>query len=172
MVRILFVCMGNLCRSPMAASVFTHQAARHPLGAGVQVSSAGTSSRHQGEAADPRAVQALARGGYPVDARFKARTLNSALICDSDLVLTMDQAVHLQTLRRSPPQGHARIHMLMPFAGHPVGSEIPDPYFGNQSGFEHVLKLLEGTVDTVLRRAHALRSLTDSVQPSVTRPGP
>lgn len=169
MVRILFVCMGNLCRSPMAASVFTHQAARHPLGAGMQMSSAGTSSRHQGEAADPRAVQALTRAGYPVDSKFQARALNTALLSDADLVLTMDQAVHLQTLRRCPPQGHGKVHMLLPLAGHPMGSEIPDPYFGNQAGFEYVLKLLEGTVDKVLQRAHALRSLTNDRQAPLHR---
>ncbi len=152
MHRILFVCMGNLCRSPLAEAVFAHHLALRGWGGRVSVSSAGTSSRHQGEKADPRAARLALEKGYERLQSFRARAITEEMVAHSDLILAMD-ASNLQSLRQKfAPAHHGKMHLLLAYANSGTATEIPDPYYGNIQGFEQVMRLCEHSVPGVLKR--------------------
>jgi len=135
---ILFVCMGNICRSPMVETVARVELAR--AGIAAEVASAGTESYHIGEGADPRAIEVAQAHGYPL-AQHRARQVRAADFDDFDLVLAMDR-VNLRALERHRPRADARGAVL--FLAH-VGfeglEEVPDPYYGGRGDFERVLDL-------------------------------
>lgn len=138
--RVLFVCTGNICRSPTAEGVLRTLAAR--AGVAVEVSSAGLLSAHAGEAPDPRARAVAARRGYDLDA-LRARALRPEDLDDADHVWVMDRG-HLNLLRRRyGERAHVRLFLE---ATAPTGSrarEVPDPYLGDDAAFESVLDLIE-----------------------------
>jgi protein-tyrosine phosphatase len=152
MHHILFVCMGNLCRSPMAEAIFAHQLALRGWGNKVSVSSAGTSSRHQGEKADPRAARLALAKGYDRISAFRAKAVNEALVASSDLILAMDEHNLRALQQKFPATQHSKMHLLLDYAGTGQAREIPDPYYGTIQGFENVMALCEASVEGVLRR--------------------
>ena len=165
------VCMGNICRSPIAEAVLRSKLDKAGLAADVVVDSAGTHGFHRGSAPDPRGVAQAALRGYQV-AGLKSRPVEAADFERFDLVLAMDRS-NLATLQeRCPPAQHHRLHLLLPFAGAAgatgaagasgaaglAGSgsaaatdEVPDPYFGSLGGFEVVLDLVEPACDGVVQ---------------------
>jgi len=150
---ILFVCLGNICRSPAAEGVFLQQLARQGLEKAFSVDSAGTGDWHIGRPADARMRHAAARRGLHLPSR--ARQITSDDLRRFDHVLTMDdqnlQAV-LSLVR--PGESTARIGPLCGHARHHDLQEVPDPYYGGAEGFERVLDLLEdacaGLLETLL----------------------
>lgn len=158
MIRILFVCMGNLCRSPMAEALMAHHVATLGLQSQIAVSSAGTSSRHRGEPIDPRAQKVLAARLGTQLKRFQSRGVTNELLDTHDLVLAMDQQVLSALAERCHDNQRRKLHLLRTYAGCGAPAEIPDPYFGNLTGFERVMDLLEECNDQVLQRALALRA--------------
>jgi len=140
--RVLFICLGNICRSPAAEGVFLHLLERQGLQEAFAVDSAGTGGWHVGNRADPRMRDAAARRGIHLPSR--ARQLEPADLSRFDHILTMDgdnlsavQALarhHRVTARISPITDHCRTHQA---------SEVPDPYYGGPDGFDQVLDLLE-----------------------------
>lgn len=142
MTRILFVCTGNLCRSPMAQAVVSQLVARAGLAPVVGVDSAGTHTVCEGEAPDPRAISVAAGRSYDLSG------LRTRVICDRDfryfdLLLAMDRQ-NLALLRRLCPEEHQpKLRLLMEFAVDPAPMEVPDPYYGGTEGFERVLDLCE-----------------------------
>ncbi|MDP2370751.1 low molecular weight protein-tyrosine-phosphatase [Rhodoferax sp.] len=147
MTKILMVCMGNICRSPMAQVVAARTAAlaEREVPSGPErlaFDSAGTHAHHVGERMDPRAAAALAARGYPTG---KGR---SRRVCDADfekfdLILAMDRGnlVNLQSV--CPAPHHGKLGLLLDFADGLHGEDVPDPYYGNAQGFERVLDLCE-----------------------------
>lgn len=149
-MRVLFVCLGNICRSPTAEGVLRAFAAREAPELRLEVDSAGTAGYHIGEPPDARTRQAAARRGYDLG-KLRARVVEPADFERFDLILAMDRE-NLSVLRRRAPQmAHERLRLLLEFA--PPGSpeDVPDPYYGGPNGFEEVLDLVEAAVRGLLR---------------------
>ncbi|AUH50352.1 protein tyrosine phosphatase [Chromobacterium sp. ATCC 53434] len=151
-LSVLFVCHGNICRSPTAEGVMRAKLAHAGLGDRVRVDSAGTHGYHVGEAPDERSEQAAARRGYDL-APLRARMVADADFAGFDLILAAD-ARNLSDLRqRCPDKLIERLHLMLEPLGE--GREVPDPYYGGGRGFETVLDLLEAGCDGWLKRIAA-----------------
>jgi protein-tyrosine phosphatase len=141
-MKVLFVCMGNLCRSPMAEGVFRQHVAQAGLDGQIAIDSAGTHDYHVGEPPDPRAQRAAGRRGYDLSA-LRGRQVSRADFVEFDYVLAMD-AVNLRALERlCPPQHAHKLRLFMEFGAEFAPREVPDPYYGGEQGFEHVLDMVE-----------------------------
>ena len=148
-VRVLMVCMGNICRSPTAHGVLTQRVADAGLGDRIVVDSAGTHDYHVGRPPDERAQQHAARRGYDLSAQ-RARQLKAQDFDDFDLVLVMDDANEQAARALCPPAQRHRLRRLTDFCTRHRASEVPDPYYGGAAGFEAVLDLVEDACDGVL----------------------
>ncbi|MFD2689057.1 low molecular weight protein-tyrosine-phosphatase [Streptomyces phyllanthi] len=148
--RVCFVCTGNICRSPMAESVFRARTAEAGLDGRVEVDSAGTGGWHEGDGADPRTVAVLESAGYESDHR--ARQFHASWFARLDLVIALDSG-HLAALRRlaPTPEDAAKIRLLRsydPAAGDDL--DVPDPYYGGMDGFEECLEMVEAASSGLL----------------------
>ncbi|WP_170159568.1 low molecular weight protein-tyrosine-phosphatase [Calidithermus terrae] len=143
MTRVLFVCMGNICRSPMAEGIFRKLVRERGLEGRFEVDSAGTGGWHAGEEADPRARSVLERRGASF--AHRARQVN-AEDAGYDHIFVMDRE-NLATLRRMLPQAQAKIRPVMDLAG---GGEVPDPYYDDLEAFEQVYAMLERAIAAFL----------------------
>jgi protein-tyrosine phosphatase len=153
MNELIFVCMGNICRSPLAEVLARDSLARHGLAGVLKVSSRGTHAYHVDHPADPRSVDVAARHGLDL-ASHRARLVMPSDFNGGDLLLVMDRR-NLQDVRaKAPPQAVGRIKLLMDFAGKP-GTEVPDPYQGHQRDFELVYAMLEQGIEGLTK--HLLR---------------
>ena len=152
---ILFVCMGNICRSPMVETVARVELAR--AGVAAEVASAGTESYHIGEGADPRAVEMAEAHGYPL-AQHRARQVRAADFDDFDLVLAMDR-VNLRALERHRTRSDAReAALFLRHVGFEGLEEVPDPYYGSRRDFERVLDLARRGSALLIERLNASRA--------------
>jgi len=141
-VKILFVCLGNICRSPTAEGVFRAIAAQELADLELTIDSAGTAGYHVGEPPDRRMREAAARRGYEIS-HLRARMVEPTDFEQFDLILAMDLQ-NLSTLeRRAPAQMRQRVRLFLEYAPEAGVSEVPDPYYGGANGFEHVLDLIE-----------------------------
>ncbi len=140
--RILFVCMGNICRSPAAEGVFRHMIHEQDLNGSIEVDSAGTIGYHSGDAPDSRMREAAAKRGYRLEGR--ARSVRSEDFEDFDLILAMDRRNYreLEFMRRGL-KGEAELKLFCDYCMKCADLEVPDPYYSGREGFEHVLDLLE-----------------------------
>lgn len=140
--RVLFVCMGNICRSPAAEIIFRKQATDAGRSAEFEIDSAGTISYHEGSPPDSRMSAALERVGYTVTGR--ARRILEEDLENFDLIVTMDES-NLDHVRELDKTGmlHPKIRSLVSFCRTHDDSRVPDPYYGGQRGFDHVISLLE-----------------------------
>jgi len=147
-VRLLFVCTGNICRSPTADAVARQRC--EIAGLDWDIDSAGTGDWHVGEAPDERAVAAGAERGYDLSV-LSARAVEPADFTRFDHVIAMDGS-HLDFLRRMPSARRgARLSLAMDWAGEP-GRDVPDPYYGGDEGFDAVLDMIERSVDGLVDR--------------------
>lgn len=148
-MRILFVCLGNICRSPTAEAVLRALAAREAPELPIEVDSAGTAGYHVGQPPDPRTRAAAARRGYDLGA-LRARIVEPADFERFDLILAMDHE-NLEVLRRRAPRHtHGRLQLFLEFAPDGGPEEVPDPYYGGPNGFEEVLDLVEAAARGLL----------------------
>jgi protein-tyrosine phosphatase len=140
--RILFVCMGNICRSPTAEGVFRRHVELYAPDLHVVVDSAGTHAFHSGEPPDPRACRAAESRGIDLS-RSRARRVADEDFTRFDLIVAMDK-LNLTTLREQcVPDLHDRIRLLLEFTDRVGDLDVPDPYYGGAAGFERVLDLVE-----------------------------
>lgn len=142
MTKLLLVCMGNICRSPMAQMVTLRVAQHAGLADNLQVDSAGTHASHRKQPPDPRAQTVLFTRGYAI-AKRRSRQVTERDFGRYDLILAMDQA-NLNDLMGICPADHThKLHLFLEFAQGVDVCDIPDPYYGSVEGFERVLDLCE-----------------------------
>jgi len=154
-IKVLFVCRGNLCRSPMAEGVFRGQVAQAGLDGLIAIDSAGTHDYHVGEPPDPRAQQAAGRRGYDLSL-LRGRQVARADLSEFDYVLAMD-ATNLRALERLCPSQHAhKLKLFMEFGANVALREVPDPYYGGEQGFERVLDMVEEASQGLLAHLRGL----------------
>ena len=155
-IGVLFVCMGNICRSPTAEAVFRRLAARDEARLILEIDSAGTHGYHLGAAPDPRSQAAARRRGIDMSAH-RARRLVRADFERFDHVLVMDEQNRLDALEIAPPSQRASVKLLLEYAPALGRLDVPDPYYGGATGFEEVLDLVEeasrGLLDALRVRA-------------------
>jgi len=152
--RIALVCLGNICRSPMAHVVLDALLADAGMSDDVAVTSAGTGGWHEGKPMDERAAATLTEAGYDAS-RHRASTFDASWRDDHDLVLVMDEAN-----LRDVGGPDDRVAMFRDFDPDEPGAEVPDPYYGGAAGFEEVLRMVERTSSALvsaLTPEHALR---------------
>ncbi|MFI6933589.1 low molecular weight protein-tyrosine-phosphatase [Streptomyces sp. NPDC050287] len=148
--RVCFVCTGNICRSPMAESVFRARIQEAGLDGLVEVDSAGTGGWHEGDGADPRTVTVLVDNGY--ESAHTARRFQPSWFSRLDLVIALDSS-HLRALRRLAPtaQDARKVRLLRSYDPSADGDlDVPDPYYGGMDGFEECLEMVESASEGLL----------------------
>jgi protein-tyrosine phosphatase len=151
MVKVLLVCMGNICRSPMAQTVATQLTQRSGSEHRFTFESAGTHAGKRKAPADSRAIAALQRRGY-TPGKMRSRQVEPVDFSRFDLVLAMDQNNLTELQRICPPEQAHKLQLFL-HAAHTDTNEVPDPYYGNTAGFERVLDLCELGIKGLLSRA-------------------
>jgi protein-tyrosine phosphatase len=147
-ISVLFVCLGNICRSPTAEGVFAHKA--KSLGLDFKIDSAGTAGYHHGAAPDKRSQDVAKARGYNLS-RLKCRKVSEQDFLDFDYIIAMDEANVRDLKRKCPEEYQYKIHLFLDFANSEF-DEVPDPYYGGKRGFELVLDLIEDASDGLLQR--------------------
>ncbi|PCJ22811.1 MAG: phosphotyrosine protein phosphatase [SAR86 cluster bacterium] len=152
-VKVLMVCLGNICRSPSAHGVFDNFIKNKNLSSRIEVDSAGTSNYHIGQPPDPRSIDAAAQRGYALY-ELVARQVQPDDYLTFDYILAMDKA-NLNDLKKSAPaQARARLSLLLAYSNC-VEEVVPDPYYSGDDGFEHVLDLIEGACAGLMEDIHS-----------------
>ena len=149
-MRVLFVCLGNICRSPTAEGVMRHQLQQAGLAAQVAVDSAGTAAWHIGKAPDPRTCAAAPQRGYRLH-ELRARQVQAEDFARFDLILAMDHDNLRELQRLRPDSAGAELDLLLRRGGL-AEHEVPDPYYGGSAGFERVLDLVESACERLIEQ--------------------
>ncbi|MCM2971110.1 low molecular weight protein-tyrosine-phosphatase [Larsenimonas suaedae] len=148
-VRVLFVCLGNICRSPTAEGIFRDKVAARGLDERFEIDSCGTGDWHAGSPPDARARQEATRRGINID-HLRARELRSSDFEDFDWILVMDNDNLANVARRCPADSTARYAKLLSWTTPAPGDDVPDPYRGNGDDFSHVYDLIERACDAFI----------------------
>lgn len=158
MIRVLFVCLGNICRSPAAEGVMKNLVRTHGLENKFEIQSAGTAGYHEGESADPRMSAHASRRGYKLDSL--AQKFQTKFFDEFDYIITMDRSNYQNVLKLATNEGQEKkvIPMAHLCEAHSV-TEVPDPYHDGAEGFELVLDLVEDGCKALLQRIKDEKSL-------------
>lgn len=148
-MKVLFVCLGNICRSPSAEGVFRRALEQAGMADEIELDSCGVGDWHVGKAPDSRSQQAALRRGVDISG-LRARQLRAQDFTEFDYVLAMDQD-NLRAMRElKPANSKAQLGLFLDFAGTP-GAEVPDPYYGGEEGFENVLNMIEAASEGLIQ---------------------
>jgi protein-tyrosine phosphatase len=150
-VSVLFVCMGNICRSPTAEGFFRKVVEDAGLASRIRIESAGTHAYHAGAAPDRRAQAAAERRGITLS-HIRARRISDEDFESFDYIFAMDMDNFGELLGRAPAEHRDKVKLFLEFAGTGRAAEVPDPYYGGASGFELVLDLIEQASARLLQR--------------------
>ncbi|MCP4326964.1 MAG: low molecular weight phosphotyrosine protein phosphatase [Alphaproteobacteria bacterium] len=148
-MRVLFVCTGNICRSPMAEGALRSAVAEAGLDRPVDADSAGTHGYHVGDPPDRRAQAVARQRGHDLSAQ-RARRVTPRDFEEFDFVVALDRGHHEQLAAICPPGREDRIHLLMDFTEGAKGFDVPDPYYGSDADFHRALDMIEQGVDGLL----------------------
>lgn len=148
--HVLFVCMGNICRSPMAEGAFRKYLRDSRPNISVVIDSAGTHGYHADAPPDPRAQTAAARRGIDISS-LKARRVTDEDFEAFDYILAMDQDNHDWLIDRAPAEHHDKIRLFLELSSSSSQASVPDPYYGPARGFERVLDLVQEGAKGLLR---------------------
>ncbi|NJA06378.1 low molecular weight protein-tyrosine-phosphatase [Methylomonas sp. MED-D] len=148
-IKVLFVCMGNICRSPTAEGVFSNLIESQNLADRFQIDSAGTHAYHVGDAPDLRAQKAARDRGVELK-HLRARKVSAADFAHFDHILAMDSENRESLTELCPPDHRHKIRLFLEYAPHLLEHEVPDPYYGGSYGFERVLDLVEQASEAFL----------------------
>jgi protein-tyrosine phosphatase len=150
-IRVLFVCLGNICRSPTAHGVFENILEQRGMAHAVEVDSCGTGDWHVGSAPDRRSAVEAGKRGYDLS-QLRARQVQAADFGRFDYILAMDY-LNLAELQAMCPKNYAgHLGLFLPFAKASATEEVPDPYYGGVDGFSHVLDLVEAASEGLLQQ--------------------
>lgn len=150
-IRLLVVCLGNICRSPMAEGALRARIAEAGLAGRIAVHSVGTGDWHVGNPPDPRAIATAARHGVDISG-LRARQLAAADYTDFDLLLCADRANLDDVRTRMPKQCNARAALMLEWAGEGATAEIPDPYTGGKAEFDRAWALVDAAAAAIVKR--------------------
>lgn len=148
MKRILFVCLGNICRSPLAEAIFKHKVREKGIEERFEVESCGTANYHIGDPPDPRTIRnALANG-------VRIEHLGRQLCVDDfsrfDMILVMDRSNYHNATRLVATEHHGKVRMMRFFDPHGKDEDVPDPYYGGEQDFQQVFDILSRTIDNMI----------------------
>jgi protein-tyrosine phosphatase len=150
-IKVLFVCMGNICRSPSAEGFFARQLLGSSIAEQVSIDSAGTHAYHVGHEPDHRAQTAAGHRGFDLS-RQRARKVNADDFIEFDYVIAMDSS-NVEDLEAICPAGYEdRIQLLLDYSDRFSETEVPDPYYGGTNGFKRVLDLIEDAAEGLLKK--------------------
>ncbi len=156
MVKVLFVCMGNICRSPTAEGVFVHMVGEHSLQEQIEVDSAGTHAYHVGHEPDRRAQQTAAKRGIDIS-KLRARRVKERDFEQYDYVIAMDED-NMRCLEEVCPPGYEqKLGLFLKYAPNVPETEVPDPYYGGPTGFERVMDMVEQAAGGLLEEIRRSR---------------
>jgi len=156
MMNVLFICMGNICRSPMAEGVFRREIARAGLLDKVNIDSAGTHSYHIGSKPDQRAQNAANKRGVNISG-LRGRQVADVDFENFDYILAMDTANLNNLKRRAPARLHGKLRLLLSYSRKYPNLDVPDPYYGGISGFEENLDMIEDAVQGLIKEIQMLQ---------------
>lgn len=158
MPKVLFVCMGNICRSPSAEGVFRHLVQEAGLAGQIVIDSCGTHDYHVGGPPDERSTAHAKRRGYDLS-DLRARQLHANDFEAFDYILVMDRTNLGGTLKICPPGKESKVKLFLTLSPHLGIDEVPDPYYGGAKGFDHVLDLVEDASKSLLAQIRAEHGL-------------
>ncbi len=159
MIKVLFVCMGNICRSPTAEGVFRAQVTAAGLAPYIQIDSVGTHDYHIGDVPDGRAQAAAATRGYNLS-RLRGRQVGPRDFIEFDYILAMDMENLSLLQERCPSEQAHKLGLFLAYSKNFLEREVPDPYYGGATGFEKVLDMVEDAGRGLLE--HIQKKLRDS----------
>ncbi len=153
MKKVLFVCLGNICRSPAAEGIFRKFVEEEGLSDKIKIDSAGTNGLHDGEDADPRMKKAAIERGYQLTS--KSRKIMKRDLVQFDYILAMDSSNKENILSLGDGEFDDKVELMLNYSKKHKGEEVPDPYYGGAQGFNHVIDLLEDSCKNLLNEVKA-----------------
>lgn len=156
-ISVLFVCLGNICRSPLAEGVFRDKVKKAALDGSFEIDSCGTSAYHIGEQSDPRSRANAVENGVYLD--HQARQFVKADFSDFDYILPMDASNYRNVIRLEPVDTKAQVILMRDFDAEGSGEDVPDPYYGGERGFQDVFDILDRSAQALLDSIRAEKGI-------------